>query len=158
MVPDVRARSGAARRLLPVLLALLLAALGAAALAGGAAIALAAALEQGERLYRAGEYRRTVEVLEPAVQGSPASPGSAQGWLLLGKAYGRLAEREPWYRAVVLARRTGRALERAVELDPRHREALAALARFYEQAPAVVGGGAHKARPLRERLRRLGDS
>jgi hypothetical protein len=42
-----------------------------------------------------------------------------------------------------------------VELDPHNRDALVSLARFYEEAPALVGGGADKAAPLRARLQAL---
>lgn len=109
-------------------------------------------LEQGQHAFAQGRYEAAVQVLEGVVN---RYPESASALLYLGKAYGRLAQSQPWYRAVTLARRCGTALERAVELAPENREALSALARFYEEAPALVGGGADKAVALRERLSRL---
>jgi tetratricopeptide (TPR) repeat protein len=118
----------------------------------GGALATAQALARAQMLYAQQHYREAVDALEALPE---SAPPDARVHLLLGKAYGRLAEHAPWYRALIHARRTGTELARAVELDPRNRDALAALARFYEEAPALLGGGADKAAPLRERLRAL---
>jgi len=118
----------------------------------GDAVASAQVLARAQALYAQQHYREAVDALEALPE--PAPP-DARFHLLLGKAYGRLAEHAPWYRAMIYARRCGAELARAVELDPRNRDALAALARFYEEAPALVGGGADKAAPLRERLQAL---
>jgi len=118
----------------------------------GGAVASAQVLARAQMLYAQQHYREAIDVLDALPE---SAPPDARVHLLLGKAYGRLAEHVPWYRALIHARRCGTELERAVELDPRNRDALAALARFYEEAPALVGGGADKAAPLRERLRAL---
>lgn len=110
------------------------------------------ALERADMLFAQQRYDEAVAVLEVLVD---AAPPDARVHLLLGKSYGRLAEQAPWYRAMILARRCGVELARAVELAPRNREALEALARFYEEAPAVLGGGADKAAAIRQRLEML---
>lgn len=118
----------------------------------GDAVANAQVLERAQMLYEQQHYREAVDALEALAE---SAPPDARVHLLLGKAYGRLAEQAPWYRAVSHARRCGAELARAVELAPRNRDALEALVRFYEEAPALVGGGADKAAPLRERLQAL---
>jgi len=135
-----------------LLAVLLLAAPGAARAVDGAAGTAVPALAHAHTLLAQQRYREAVELLEALLD---AVPSVADVHLLLGTAYGRLAEREPWYRAIGYARRCGTALARAVELDPRHRDALAALALFYEQAPAFLGGGADKAVAVRQRLTAL---
>lgn len=110
------------------------------------------ALAEAEALYAAGRYRAAVEALERVVD---VSPDLAHAHYLMGLTQGRLAQHEPWHRAVIHARRCGQSLARAVELDPAHRSALRALARFYEEAPSLVGGGADKAVAIRARLEAL---
>lgn len=123
-----------------------------ASTSAGDAVAIAQALARAHALYAQQHYREAIDALEALAE---SAPPDARVHLLLGKAHGRLAEQAPWHRAMIHARRCGAELARAVELDPRNRDALAALARFYEEAPALVGGGADKAAPLRERLQAL---
>jgi hypothetical protein len=115
--------------------------------------ALPARMAEALRYYEAGHYQGVLQVLEPAAGDGEA--GDAERLLLLGKAYGRLAQQAPWYRAVALAARCGEYLERAVAADPDHREALRDLASFLEEAPVLLGGDAERARALRARLARL---
>jgi tetratricopeptide (TPR) repeat protein len=116
------------------------------------ALASAQGLARAQALYAQQRYREAVDALEALAE---AAPPDARVHLLLGKAHSRMAERAPWYRAMIHARRCGIELARAVELDPHNRDALVSLARFYEEAPALVGGGADKAAPLRARLQAL---
>jgi tetratricopeptide (TPR) repeat protein len=70
----------------------------------------------------------------------------------LGRAYGRLAEGSSFLSALGYARKTVRAFERAVELNPANLEALSDVFEYYLQAPAMVGGGVDKAENIARRL------
>lgn len=109
--------------------------------------------QTGVRLYDERRYAQAVDALRSAVQ---ADPDNSENHHWLGKAYGRLAEEAPWHKAFSLARKAGKEMERAVELDPRNEAALRSLLMFYDQAPAIVGGGREKAERLRTRMRALG--
>jgi len=130
-------------RLLPLLLGLV-------------AVAPVAADEEawtaGRSFYDEGDYAAAAEAFSAAVSAS-ADESRYHHWL--GKAYGRLAERASWWRAVGLARKTRESLERAVALDPDNLPAVEDLADFYDSAPAFLGGDAEQADELRRRIRRL---
>lgn len=112
-------------------------------------------MAEATRHYEARRYQQVLRVLG-ATGSSFSGPGTdAPRLLLIGKAYGRLAESAPWYRAVRLALHCREYLERAVAADPGSADALLALARFLEQAPALVGGDTQRASTLRERLKTL---
>jgi len=137
----------------------LLAALTVGVLAAGSAWAGARPLTEGQAHYVQGkayyaeeEYARAVAAFERAVA---ARPGVSDYYHWLGKAYGRLAEESGWYRALRLAPRAREAFERAVRIDATNADALADLAKYYENAPGFLGGDEQKARSMRERLQRL---
>ncbi|MGE0484593.1 MAG: tetratricopeptide repeat protein [Gammaproteobacteria bacterium] len=102
------------------------------------------------RAYEAGEFARAADLLEAAMT---VAPDCARCAHLLGKSYGRLAERAGWIEAMALARKTVAALEQAVELAPDDVEALEDLLRYYRAAPDFLGGGADKAEAVEQRLR-----
>ena len=108
-------------------------------------------LQQARAHYQRGAFEPVRAMLEPLA----TARADAELLLLLGKAYGRLAERAPWYRAIGLATQCGHYLERAVAADEKHVQALQALLKFHEQAPALVGGNRSRAQRLRARLRAL---
>lgn len=95
------------------------------------------------------DYRGAEEQFESLLK---RCPGKADLHVWLGRAAGRHAERASWFRAMGLAKKTRRAFEMAVELEPAHAEGLAALIDYYVSAPGIVGGGVDKAVPLAERL------
>ena len=128
-------------------------------LAAVLALRLPAAAEDAEKLFSAGQqayaaedYERAVSWFEQAVQ---IQPSVSLYHLWLGRACGRRAERVFFTRAIGLAKRTGAAFQKAVELDGSSIEALNDLLDFYLQAPGMVGGGEEKAPPLAARLARL---
>lgn len=98
---------------------------------------------RGLQLYQRDEFKGAIMAFEQAVGQAPKM-AKYHHWL--GKAYGRLAERSSWMRAVELAKRTQRALEKAVELDPDEPAALVDLLNYYEQAPSLLGGDQAKAK------------
>jgi tetratricopeptide (TPR) repeat protein len=63
----------------------------------------------------------------------------------LGGAYGNLAQNAGLLGKASFAGKTRKALEKAVELDPKNFEARNGLVQFYSQAPGFMGGGMDKA-------------
>ena len=101
------------------------------------------------RAYSAGDFAQAAHMVEDVLQSDPACARCAH---LLGRSYGRLAEKAEWLQAIALARKTRSALEQAVALDPTDQHALADLIKFYRAAPGFLGGSVAKARALERRL------
>ena len=111
-----------------------------------------AAYQAARKTYRARHYEDAVRLLEPLLKEYPDCARCAH---LLGKSYGRLAQRANWLSAMDLARKTCSAFELAVRLDPNDEGALEDLIRYYRAAPEFLGGGVDKARAMEQRLRAL---
>jgi len=90
--------------------------------------------------YELGIYDAAVQAAEEACRLDPQK-SDFQMWL--GRAYGRKAEIESSF---FLARKTRRAFETAVKLDPANIEARRNLEEYYAEAPWFLGGGKDKAR------------
>ena len=106
----------------------------------------------GKALFMQGQYKDAVPSLEKAV----AEDGlSSDYYDWLGKAYGRVAEGSSFLSALGYAKRTVRAFERAVELDPSNLEALSDVFEYYLDAPGMVGGGVDKAETIVRRMAAL---
>jgi len=88
------------------------------------------------------DHEKAVVYLEQAVA---LSPNDARMQLKLGDAYGISAQKAGLFSQMGLARKCKAAYERAVELDPSNIEARFSLMGYYQQAPAIVGGGTDKA-------------
>jgi tetratricopeptide (TPR) repeat protein len=73
-------------------------------------------------------------------------PGDAYYHLWLAREYGQKAASANPMSAAALARKAKNEFERAVQLDPSNMEARLDLARYYTEAPAIMGGGLDKAR------------
>lgn len=110
------------------------------------------AFAPGLRAYAAGDYEQAVRVFEQVFK---LEPDCARCANLLGRSYGRLAEKASWLSAVSLARKTRGALEQAVALDPTDVRAIEDLIKYYRAAPGFLGGSAEKARALEQRLQRF---
>ena len=136
-------------RILLLLIGLLL--LGAAG-AEPPRTALESAYQAARKTYRAHHYDDAVQMLEALLRTHADCARCAH---LLGKAYGRLAQRANWLSAMDLARKTCSALELAVRLGLDDEGAIEDLARYYRAAPAFLGGGQDKAKVLEQRLRAL---
>jgi len=113
---------------------------------------LETAYQAARKTYRARHYQDAVRMLEALLQTHPDCARCAH---LLGKSYGRLAQRANWLSAMELARKTCSALELAVRLDPDDEGSVEDLLRYYHAAPAFLGGGADKAKVMEQRLREL---
>jgi tetratricopeptide (TPR) repeat protein len=73
-------------------------------------------------------------------------PGDASYHLWLAREYGEKAANARAMTAATLARKAKNEFERAVQLDPSSVEARLDLARYYTEAPVIMGGGLDKAR------------
>ena len=103
----------------------------------------------GQDYFMIGEYRKATELLERA---AALTPGNAECFLWLGRAYGRRAETSNPFSAPGYASKARQMFERAVSLDPTNREAIGDLFDFYLGAPGFLGGGANKAEALAARV------
>ena len=103
----------------------------------------------GKAFFMDGQYKQAVANLEKAI-GQDSFNSDYYDWL--GRAYGRLAEQSSFMSALGYAKKTVRAFERAVELDPSNLEALSDVFEYYLQAPGMVGGGLDKAENIARRF------
>jgi tetratricopeptide (TPR) repeat protein len=97
-----------------------------------------AAYQAALKAFEAGDYADAVDVLERLLDTDGSCAPCAH---LLGKSYGRMAERAGWLEALRLARKTQSALEHAVELAPEDPAALTDLIKYYRAAPMRSSDG-----------------
>jgi len=109
----------------------------------------------GKAYFMEGLYKEAIANLEKAVAEDSLNSDSCD-WL--GRAYGRLAEGSSFLTALKYARKTVRAFERAVELDPSNLEALSDLFEYYLEAPGMVGGGLDKAEAIARKFAGLNEA
>jgi tetratricopeptide (TPR) repeat protein len=95
------------------------------------------------------EFEAAVQSAERAVQ---LDPGNSDYQLWLGRASGRIAEIDS---SLFMARKSRRAFEAAVRLDPANIPARRDLAEFYATAPWFLGGSKDKARQQVDEIARL---
>ena len=103
----------------------------------------------GKAFFMDGQYKQAVASFQKAL-GQNSVNSEYYDWL--GRAYGRLAEQSSFLSALGYAKKTVRAFERAVELDPSNLEALSDVFEYYLQAPGIVGGGLDKAENFARRF------
>ncbi len=72
-------------------------------------------------------------------------PSDSRFHLWLGRAYGEKARHAKFLSAARLAKKVRNEFEVAVRLDPTDAEARSDLARYYVEAPGILGGGRDKA-------------
>jgi tetratricopeptide (TPR) repeat protein len=106
----------------------------------------------GRSYYLLGDYKKATEALEQAIA---AEPGNSEYHLWLGRAFGRRAETSSPFTAPRYASKTRQAFEKAVELDPKNKEAINDLFEYYLEAPGFLGGGVDKAVKLSSRIAEL---
>jgi tetratricopeptide (TPR) repeat protein len=95
-----------------------------------------------------GELKKATEFLLKASQEQPNS-SELVDWL--GRAYGKRAETSNLIAAPGWATKARQAFERAVELDPKNRDALSDIFDYYLNAPGFMGGGYQKAMAVAEK-------
>ena len=124
--------------------------------------AKAVLLAHGERDANAAYYLGRIEMengdpgnaavwLERAVR---MNPKSAVYYDWLGRAYGRQAQTSNFLKLLSLSRKTKKALETALALDPDNLDVRDALIAYYSRAPAFAGGSKPKARQMLLETRR----
>jgi cytochrome c-type biogenesis protein CcmH/NrfG len=109
------------------------------------------ALLLGQAYMELKKYGDAVDAFENATE---LAPKSSEAQLWLGRAWGRIAESNKFL-AFVRARKAKSAFEKAVDLDPKNRDALDDLFEYYFQAPGIVGGGLDKAEGVAKRIAAL---
>ena len=109
----------------------------------------------GKAYFMEEQYRQAVAALEKSVE---ADKFNSDSYDWLGKAYGRLAEGSSFLSALGYAKKTVRAFERAVELNPSNLEALCDVFEYYLQAPGIVGGGLDKAATIAKHIESLNEA
>ena len=106
--------------------------------------------QQAQASYEAAQYQSSLAQIQQAIA---LDPDNSSYYHLLGKCYGRLAEHANPLLAYSLAKKTRKALEKAVELDGRNIRALQDLMQYYLQAPGFLGGGQQKAEKIQKILK-----
>jgi len=106
----------------------------------------------GRDYYMQGEYKKATEFLDKA---AAEEPDSSEIALWLGRAYGRRAETSSPFTAPGQASKARQWFEKAVQLDPKNKEALSDLFEYYLEAPGFLGGGLEKAERVAGRLSEL---
>jgi tetratricopeptide (TPR) repeat protein len=75
-----------------------------------------------------------------AQKAKAADPGSADAHFWCGVAFSRIMQVKGLVSAISSGMEVKKSFERALELDPSHTRAMAALAIWYYEAPAIAGG------------------
>ena len=99
--------------------------------------------------YELGDFKGAIAHAEAAVR---SDSGNAQDHLWLGRMVGREADRE---RSPVLALKTRKEFEKAVNLAPSNAEARRALMSYYLNAPWFLGGSKAKAQEQADAIARI---
>lgn len=103
----------------------------------------------GRNYFMLGEFKKSVPFFEKATKAEPNN-GTYAHWL--GRGYGRCAETANPFSAPGLAVKARNSFERAVQLEPKNREALGDLFEYYLAAPGFLGGGESKAADIASRI------
>lgn len=103
----------------------------------------------GRDYYMLGDFKRSSEYLQKA---TAAEPRNSEYVDWLGRAYGRRAETANVLSAPGYASKARQAFERAVQLDPKNRDALSDLFDYYLEAPGFMGGGYDKALEVAQKM------
>jgi len=111
-----------------------------------------AAYHLGQLALMRNEQEEAVKWLEKA---TTLDPRSARYFKTLGDAYGLSAQKAGLFSQLGFARKCLAAYEKGVALDPQSVSARYALFNFYRSAPAIVGGGADKARTQAQEIQKL---
>lgn len=98
------------------------------------------------------ELDRAAKLAERA---AALEPSQADHQFLLVEVYGTQAQRASLLRQPFLGRKTKKAMDAAIALDPKHVETLTVLMLYYYQAPSIIGGDKERARGLPAKIREI---
>jgi tetratricopeptide (TPR) repeat protein len=90
-----------------------------------------------------------------ASRAAALAPGDPECQHILGLAYGVAARQANVFRRLLLARKSAAAYRRAVALAPGNADFHQSLFEYYEQTPAVIGGGSERAAGEAAAVKRL---
>ena len=151
-----------------------------AVLVSGVVFGQSVPLDRAQKLYQSTDYRKALEVLNPASSQEPqvlllagkswfmlgefkksteilqkavgVAPTNSEAHHWLGKAFGRRAETASFLTAPHYASLCRQSFEKAVALDGANQEAMGDLLEYYLEAPGIMGGGLDKAEALAEKI------
>ncbi|MFK7887872.1 MAG: tetratricopeptide repeat protein [Gammaproteobacteria bacterium] len=103
----------------------------------------------GRTLMNLDDAKAAADALDTAIE---LAPDSAAAHAHRGEAYGTLAGNASAFKAGKLARKTRKAFERALEIDPNQLTALNGLIQYKLVAPRLMGGNKKEALELTDRL------
>jgi tetratricopeptide (TPR) repeat protein len=106
----------------------------------------------GRLALQRGDHEGAVKYLEKAVA---LAPGDSRMHHRLGDAYGLSAQKAGLFSKMSFAGKCRTAYEKAVALEPKNIDARLALLAFYQQAPAIAGGGMDKAHAQAQEIKQL---
>lgn len=104
----------------------------------------------GKCHYMLGDFKKASDLFEKTVQ---LNGHISEHYHWLGRAYGRRAESGNPLTAPHYASKARQMFERAVEMDPKNKEAINDLFEYYLEAPGFLGGGLNKAQALLEKIK-----
>jgi tetratricopeptide (TPR) repeat protein len=104
----------------------------------------------GKCQFMLGDFKKASDLFEKAVQ---LNGRISEHYHWLGRAYGRRAESGNPLIAPHYASKARQMFERAVEMDPKNKEAINDLFEYYLEAPGFLGGGLNKAQALLEKIK-----
>ena len=90
-----------------------------------------------------GQFDEAVDYVETAIE---MNPGQSRYQLVAGNAYGRSAQEASFFKQMGLAKKSKKAYEKAVELDPSSIPARRGLIGYLSNAPGIAGGDMDEAR------------
>ena len=90
-----------------------------------------------------------------AERAAALEPRNADHQFLLCEIYGTQAQRASLLRQPFLGRKTKKAMDAAIALDPKHVDTLTVLMLYYYQAPSFIGGDKEKARSIPAQIRQI---
>jgi hypothetical protein len=100
-------------------------------------------------------YSELDQAARLAERAAALEPRNADHQFLLCEIYGTQAQRASLLRQPFLGRKTKKAMDAAIALDPNHVDTLTVLMLYYYQAPSLIGGDKEKARALPAKIRQI---
>lgn len=98
------------------------------------------------------DMEKASDLFEEAIE---LEKNNADYHYMLGVVSGRLATSANIFKQVSLANKTKDEFEKAIELNPKHIDARAALLQYYLRAPGIMGGSVDKAKAQAQEISKL---
>lgn len=105
-----------------------------------------------QALLGAGRNHKALSAIKKAIS---LAPRNGSYYRLMGQVYGALAQNADIFHAMGLAKSVLSSFRTAVKLDPHDPESLMDLAKYYIDAPGIVGGSLRKANKIKDSLKKI---